>query len=686
MSLLYPFAGAWRRAASLLAVALPALSLLASCAAPMAPFVPGHVAAAAPEAMVQPAPALRIEGIPPLPQRLMDELQRYTRVAGHGLVEWHPTRPEMLVAHRPPQANTTQLYLLRGPMAALEPLTDSAEPVSSGSWEPREGRYIVFARATGGDEAYQLYRLDPTTRQTTLFTEPGQRHALQGWIKGQSLAIVSSVPLDRTAQGGTRAAPTTTLWSVDPLHPTSRRKLVELQGPGWFPGAVSEDDRTVALIRYRSANESQVWLLDLASGAQRQVLPTPGESLKATHFASEFSKDGKRLLITSDRAGEFRELMSYDLAAASLTRVSSHIPWDVSGGAGSHDGRWLAAQVNHDGREELRMFDAQSFKELAAPAVPVGSIGGMDFHRVTHQLAYAMNTARGPGQIHVLDPASGRSVQWTRAHTPAGIDTSTYADQRVVRWKSFDGLQISGLYTRPPARFAGKRPVIVSIHGGPEAQAMMGFQGRWNYFVQEQGIAVIEPNVRGSSGYGKTFLALDNGVKREDSVKDIGALLDWIAQQPDLDASRVLVTGGSYGGYMTQAVSVHYSDRIVGGLTNVGISNFVSFLTHTESYRRDLRRAEYGDERDPAMRAFLEKISPLNNAEKIRKPLFVVQGKNDPRVPFTESEQIVAKVRANGLPVWYLRGENEGHGFARQENADFLFYAMVKFVEQTLSR
>ena len=255
-----------------------------------------------------------------------------------------------------------------------------------------------------------------------------------------------------------------------------------------------------------------------------------------------------------------------------------------------------------------------------------------------------------------------------------------------MRWESFDGLTVSGLMTRPPARFAGKRPVIVSIHGGPEAQATMGFMGRWNYFVQEMGITIIEPNVRGSSGYGKTFLTLDNGAKREDSVKDVGALFDWIATQPDLDASRVLVAGGSYGGYMTLAVAVHYSDRIVGGISVVGPSNFVSFLTNTESYRRDLRRAEYGDERDPQMRAFLERIAPLNNAERIKKPLFVVQGRNDPRVPFTESEQIVAKVRANGLPVWYLRGENEGHGFVRKENADFQFYATVKFIEQTLMK
>jgi dipeptidyl aminopeptidase/acylaminoacyl peptidase len=208
--------------------------------------------------------------------------------------------------------------------------------------------------------------------------------------------------------------------------------------------------------------------------------------------------------------------------------------------------------------------------------------------------------------------------------------------------------------------------------------------GRYNYYLSELGIAVIQPNVRGSSGYGKTFLALDNGVKREDSVKDIGALLDWIATQPALDASRVVVSGGSYGGYMSLAVATTYPERIAGSIDVVGISNFLTFLQNTESYRRDLRRVEYGDERDPAMREFLQKISPLTNAGNIRKPLFVVQGKNDPRVPVTEAEQMVAKVRANGSTVWYLRAENEGHGFARKENADFQFYAMVQFLRDTL--
>ena len=243
---------------------------------------------------------------------------------------------------------------------------------------------------------------------------------------------------------------------------------------------------------------------------------------------------------------------------------------------------------------------------------------------------------------------------------------------------------ISGFLYKPPASFTGKRPVMINIHGGPEGQSRPGFQGRNNYFLNELGIAIVFPNVRGSTGFGKTFSQLDNWEKREDSVKDIGALLDWVSGRPDLDADRVMVMGGSYGGYMTLAVATSYNDRIRCSLDVVGISNFVTFLERTEAYRRDLRRVEYGDERDPKMREFLQRIAPLNHAAKIRKPIFVVQGKNDPRVPVGESEQMVAQLKQQGTPVWYLMATDEGHGFAKKKNADFHFYATVAFIRQYL--
>lgn len=633
--------------------------------------------------VLAPNPNLVVQGIPPVPASLAAKVGKYTDFRGHSFADWHPTQREMLIAHRKAGGNTNQLYRLRGPLSEAEQLTDGADPVTVATYEPRHGQYLVFERSAGGSEADQLYRLDLATKQATPISDPNERHNLGGWLHGSSLLLVASLPLDKTAQGGTRAKVTTTFRLVDPLNPGAARKVAELDGGGWYAAGISRDDKTVALTRYLSAAESQVWLLDLASGRTTQILPAPGGTERGTHFAGEFMAGGAGLFFISDRAGEFRELMAYRFADKQVTRLTAHIPWDVSSITVTEDGSRVAAQLNVDGRDELHLFDGHTLKPLPGPTLPAGSVGSANFHRKTGELQFSVNGAKGPSQLYSLD-GGGRVTQWTRSYAPPGVDTASFPDQAIVRWKSFDGRMISGLMTLPPARFTGKRPVMVAIHGGPEAQATVGFLGRANYYVNELGTAVIEPNVRGSAGFGKTFLSLDDGMKREDSVKDIGALLDWIAMQPNLDASKVIVTGGSYGGYMSLAVSTHYAERIAGSIDVVGISNFVTFLQNTESYRRDLRRVEYGDERDPAMRAFLEKISPLTNASRITKPLFVVQGKNDPRVPYTEAEQIVAKARGNRTPVWYLRAENEGHGFARKENADYQFYATILFLEQTL--
>jgi dipeptidyl aminopeptidase/acylaminoacyl peptidase len=304
------------------------------------------------------------------------------------------------------------------------------------------------------------------------------------------------------------------------------------------------------------------------------------------------------------------------------------------------------------------------------------------WHKNNHDIAFRISSASSPGDCYSLDVSTGKLDRWTNSET--AVKTDAFRQPELVRWKSFDGKMISGLLYRPPAKFAGKRPVLVEIHGGPEGQARPNFLGRWNYFVNELGIAIVFPNVRGSTGYGKTFTKLDNGFLREDSYKDINALFDWIATRPDLDANRVAVTGGSYGGHMTLAVSTFYSNRIRCSIDVVGMSNLVTFLEHTEGYRRDLRRVEYGDERDPKMREFLERIAPINNIEKIKKPMMVVAGKNDPRVPVSESDQIVSGLQKQGTPVWYVMAKDEGHGFQKKANQDYEFYTDVEFLQEFL--
>ena len=673
---------------------LVTLALLAACRTPPQPPEAAPAAATVPsEPAMAPNPQLFVQGIPPVPERLARQVARYTEFSGHNLVEWHPTRRELLVSHRAPGASTVQLFRVAEPMGAPEPLTAFAEPVRRATWEPRSGEYIVFERGNGGDEAEQLYRLDLDSRQVTLLTAPGERHAIETWMNRSSRLIASSVPLDRTAQSGSREDVRLTLTLFDPAAPTQRRRLAELPGTGWEVGGVSRDDRRIVLTRWLSATESQVWLLDVASGRTTQLLPAPGGKAKGRYLAQGFRASDGAIWVLSDRGGEFQQL--HLLRRGRLLPVSRHIPWDVEQAVPTRDGRWLAAQVNVDGRSELRLFDARTLKERPAPVLPAGSVRALGVHPQRGEFVVAIDGAQGPSELHTLMPppattgkakatTAAPAERWTQAHVPGGVDTQRFADAQIVRWKSFDGRSISGWLHLPPDRFTGPRPVLIDIHGCPEAQARVGFMGRYNHFIEDLGIAIVQPNVRGSSGYGKTFLALDNGMKREDAVKDIGALLDWIATQPRLDASRVVASGGSYGGYMSLATAATYPQRIAGAIDVVGISNFVTFLRNTESYRRDLRRVEYGDERDEAMREFLERISPASQAQKIVKPLFVVQGRNDPRVPWTEAEQIVEKVRAGGTTVWYLRAENEGHGFQRKENADYQFWATTLFLRETL--
>jgi dipeptidyl aminopeptidase/acylaminoacyl peptidase len=327
-------------------------------------------------------------------------------------------------------------------------------------------------------------------------------------------------------------------------------------------------------------------------------------------------------------------------------------------------------------------MDTVTEKEVSLPKLPVGVIGNLRWHQNGKELAFALGNARGPGDCYSVDVTTGKVERWTTSET--AVKTEVFPEAELVRWKSFDGKMISGFLYKPAAKFTGKRPALVVIHGGPEGQSQPTFAGRGNYYLNELGIALIYPNVRGSTGYGKTFSLMDNGFKRDDTYKDINALFDWIATRPDLDPERIAVTGGSYGGHMTLAVSTFYSDRMRCSVDIVGMSNLVTFLEHTEAYRRDLRRVEYGDERDPKMREYLEKIAPMNNIEKIKKPMFVIAGRNDPRVPVSESQQIADALKKQGTPVWLLIAKDEGHGYRKKSNQDFQFYATVEFLQEYL--
>ncbi len=636
--------------------------------------------------VVAPNPQLHTDGIPPIPKAIADKVALYTEFRGHGFVDWHPTQRSMLVRHREAGANIAQIYWLKSPGGTLERITDFADPVGKTTFEPRLGRYIVYTRDRGGNEATQVFRMDLDTRASTLLSAEDERSSYT-WNHAGDRLLIAAVPLDRTAQGGSRAQISTTLTLLDPLRPGERSRLAELPGAGWGSFAFSSDDAWIAAQQYRTPNDSDVFLIHAKTGERQHILPAPGGPA-AGYAGFAWSPDSQRLYLTTNQGGEFSELAVWERKTGTLTVLSHHIPWDIENFQLSPDGQRILAVANANGRDELHLFDTRTGKELPVPALGGGSIAGGHWHeRLPDQVAYALNSPQSPGDVYTLDLATGKRERWTVAAAPEGVQPGQFVSPELVQIKSFDGLAISAwLYLPDATKFPGKRPVLVSFHGGPEGQSTVRFMGRTNFYLNELGIAVLQPNVRGSRGYGKTFLDLDNGFKRKDSVKDAGAFLQWVGSHARLDAGRIAISGGSYGGYMSLATAVDYSPLIQGAIDVVGISHFVTFLNHTESYRRDLRRVEYGDERDPAMRAFHEEIAPLNHADAIKVPLLVVQGKNDPRVPYTEAEQIVAAVRKNGVPVWYLLADNEGHGFRRKANADFEFYTTVRFLQTTLLR
>jgi dipeptidyl aminopeptidase/acylaminoacyl peptidase len=634
-------------------------------------------------AVLQPPAALKLNGVEPVPQSLVQAIGGYTDFRGVGLLDWQPQGNGLLVAFL--REGRVQLHHLEGPGAPLRPLTTSNEPTRSARYVPAQPKLIVFARDTGGDEVTRLYRLDLTSGFETALTEPGRRYGFGQFNQAGTAFFATSVPLDRSTGGSTlereKVAVTTEILRIDPIA-ASTRPILSLPGTGWSVSDVSFDEKTLLLTRFRSATAAEIWSFEIGSNAPRRLLPRDGDP-PASYETPEFAFDGSIFFVTN-RTSEFEQLARLDPATGQIEDLTADVPWDVYRMEHSNDRRTFAIITNENGLGVARIVDAANRRVTAAPTPAGGSVTAVRLAPDARRLAFAFTSSSSPSSINVMDLATRESMPWAKADA-GGIDTSHFGETVVINWRSFDGRTISGLITRPDTtRFRGKRPVLIDIHGGPEAQARLGFLGRNNYLINELGITIIAPNVRGSGGFGKTFLSLDDGRKREDAVRDIGALLDWIAAQPDLDASRIAVTGGSYGGYMTHAVAVHYSARIRAAIAVVGISHFVSFLERTETYRRDLRRVEYGDERDPEMRAFLEKISPLANAAQIKVPLFVMHGQNDPRVPVAEAEQIVRTVKANGVPVWSMIADNEGHGFAKKENVDYAFYARVLFLRRYL--
>jgi len=627
--------------------------------------------AAAQNDTVAPNENLVVEGIPSIPASLATTVERYNNFRWAHLYDWNPVRREILITTR--FADTNQLHSVKMPGGARTQLTFFPEPVSSALYQPTRGNFFVFSKDIGGGEFYQFYRYDIDNGDITLLTDGKSRNTGKLWSHAG----------DKLVYGSTRRnGRDVDLWIMEPTKSETNQMLAQLEGGGWEPLDWSPDDHSILVLEEISANESYLWLFDAKSGAKTLITPK-GAAQKISYSGGKFSKDNKGIYTTTDKDSEFHRLAYIDLATKQHNYLTNHISWDIDEFDLSDDGKTIAFIANEDGYGVLHLLDTNTRQEKSVPRLPKGVISDVRWHKNSRDLGFDLSSARSDLDVYSLDAETGNVDRWTQSET-GGLNTDNFSEPELIHWRTWDGRTISGFLYRPPTKFAGKRPVMIDIHGGPEGQFRPDFLGRFNYYLNELGVTLIFPNVRGSTGYGKTFLALDNGFSREGSYKDINTLFDWIQTQPDLDSSRILVTGGSYGGFMTLAVATTYNDRICCSVDVVGISNLVTFLEHTSGYRQDLRRVEYGDERDPKIRAFLESISPLNKAKNITKPLFVIAGKNDPRVPESESRQMVDTVRKNGTPVWYLLAKDEGHGFRKKKNQDYQFYATVMFVKEFL--
>lgn len=623
---------------------------------------------------------LVMEDVPPVPDSIVSELNRYQNVRSAGFSAWTLDSSGIYISTR--FGDVSQLHHVGHPGGARRQLTFFKEPIGGVSRQPG-GSAVAFTMDAGGSEFTQIFLLDPATGAEAMMLSDGE---------SQNGSLVWSRDGRRLAFRSTRRdGSSNDVWVMDVDKPGSARLVMESpDGSYWMPADFSADGKQLLILNYVGNADSRIHLLDLESGDMR-LLAGGGEN-PGSNFPVAFDAGGKGFWYSTDSAGEFHQLAWQSLEKESSPEfVTADIPWHVEEAVLSKDRKRGAFTVNENGFSRLYLLDPASRKYRPVNDLPLGVLGSLAFSPDGNRLGMTLNTPQTPSDSFVLNLGHkplqhDELTRWTFSEV-GGLNTSGFIEPELVSFTTFDTGKggpdsIPAWLYKPEG--AGPHPVVISIHGGPEGQARPYFSSTYQMWLKKLGVAILVPNVRGSDGYGKHYMGLDNGFKREDSVRDIGALLDWIAANPELDQERVAVFGGSYGGYMVLASSMLYSDRLRAAVDIVGISNFVTFLENTQDYRRDARRAEYGDERDPEMRAHLEAISPLNQVEKIQVPMFVVQGENDPRVPVTEAEQIVEALRKQGQPVWYMNALNEGHGYRKKENRDIYQQATILFFKEHL--
>jgi dipeptidyl aminopeptidase/acylaminoacyl peptidase len=612
-------------------------------------------------------------GIPAIPDTLRKELSPYQNWRSAKLVGWARKDRGIFFLRRADE--TSQLFYVERPGEIPRQLTNSAESVLDASVCPAAGtNAVLFTQDSGGNENFQIYYFSLDSHTTRRLTgDHAQNDGIVWSNKGDRFAFSSN----------RRNGKDFDIYISDPNRPGSDM-LTLSKGGSWSIQEWSPDDHSLLVSQYRSRTSSHLYVLNLKTGL---LFSLPGSPDTVSQELGAWGPGGKGIFYTSDENSDFRCLRYFDTSSRKETLATSAIHWDIREIRLSHDRTTLVFMTNENGFSNVYCMDCASFSYRKISSLPKGIISGFEFHPSDTVLAMTVVTSQSPEEVYSVNLKTDSAVRWTISDR-GGLNCDSFVGPVVLHYPTFDSVSgaprpIPCLVYKPRPRKA-PCPVLVVIHGGPESQFWPSFNPQIQFLINRLGIAVIAPNVRGSGGYGKTYLSLDNGYKREDALRDIGALFNWIALQKDFDSSRIAVMGGSYGGYLSLASMARYSGKLLAGIDEYGISNFITFLEHTAPYRQDLRRVEYGDERDSSMRRFLINISPITNVAHIEKPLLIIQGANDARVPLEESRQISDELRKRDKTVWFLVAGNEGHGFRKKSNQDYQDLVLTMFLQKYL--
>lgn len=632
------------------------------------------------EKTVTPPPSITTEGIPPIPQSIADGLAKYAQFRQAQMMAWNPSKRQIVVTTN--LGSVPQLYLVDGPGRDRHQLTWLQRGVPTWgnvSFDPVDPNTLIFQFDPAGSELRSLYRYDLGTGETSLLMESKTRFAHVWSRQGKWLAYDSAE----------RNGKDRDLYVMQPSDPKTKRRLADFDGP-YAPQDWSPDGTTLLANEILANDETYLWRVDVKSGAKTAITARNGE--KSTWLNARFSPDGKKVYALSDRQGGLPRIWRCDVANCVWAAVSGPgVTIDIGSGAASGgfelspDGTLLAAVVDKGAYTDLQLIDLTTLKPRTLPPLPKGIITQLRWRPASRELAFSFASIKSQGDVYSVDASLGTLARWTNSETSFNPDVLPAPE--LIEFKSFDGVAINAILYRPAAKFTGPRPVLVQLHGGPDLRARIQWMGRSNYLLNELGMAIVFPNVRGSGGFGREFAQMDDGKRREGAIKDVGALLDWMGTRPELDKSRVVLSGASYGGWLALEAGIVYNSRIRGIIEGAGITDFITYLERdTNPARQENRRAEYGDERDPGTHEFLKSISPITRAADLKKPTFILQPGQDIRVPPAQARELLNALKANNATVWYAEFANTDHDNfpGTNPNNDWMLAAWVAFYKAFL--